>query len=67
MRWVWRFIRYLTGNCEVCRGRQQVKMRRPGRSVGSVMPCPHCTSAVELELFVSAIENQGAPVGGDAA
>lgn len=67
MRWVWRFLRYLSGNCEVCGGRQVVKMRRPGRSVGAVAPCPHCADPAGLELLVASLENRPAPVGGDAA
>lgn len=66
MRWVWRFLRFLAGNCEVCGGRQQVMVLRAGRSVGAVMPCPHCADPADLELFVASLENRTAPVGGGA-
>lgn len=63
MRWVWRFIRFLCGNCDVCHGKQQVTLSRVGRSVGGVVPCPHCSDAAVLKLFVASLENRSAPVG----
>ena len=33
MRWGWRFIRFLTGNCDVCGGKQHVKLSKLTRGL----------------------------------
>ena len=70
MRWVWRFLRYLTGNCEVCGGSKGMQLRfaegpRSLRHLSVVIPCPHCTSPGELLANLPA--RGSAPSGGDAA
>ena len=67
MRWVWRWVRYLPGNCDVCGGSQLVTLRIVGRTVGPVVACPHCSHPGPLELLVASMENRPAPGGGAAA
>lgn len=33
MRWVWRFVRFLRGNCEVCGGDGNVRLHRIARGL----------------------------------
>lgn len=63
---VYRVIHLRSEDC-VCRGRRQVRIRRPKRSIGPVMPCPQCTDPSALELFVAVEEDRNATGGGDAA
>lgn len=36
MRWVWRLIRYLRGNCEVCGGKGSVALHKLTRGLAGV-------------------------------
>ena len=71
MRWVWRLIRFLRGNCEVCRNRGAVSLRfaqgqRALRPLSLVIPCPHCTHPGELLRNIPCRAG-GSWDGGDAA
>lgn len=62
VRRVWRFIRFLSGNCDVCGGRKVVTACRPGARVGAVIPCPHCQDPRQLWARV-ACERMPSPGG----
>jgi hypothetical protein len=64
-QWVWRFLRYLPGNCDVCGNRRVVQVRqisddRGLRPCSVVVPCPHCVSPNQLAANID-------PAGGAAA
>lgn len=66
MRWDWRWVRYLPGNCDVCGNRRVMQVRQVAddhglRRCSVVVPCPHCVSPNQLTANVTD------PSGGAAA
>jgi len=75
VRWVWRFIRFLSGNCEVCGGRGEAKLFKVVRTgavaaptthaipLSVVIPCPHCNSPYELLMRLPVRGSKSIPDG----